>query len=237
MPLQQTYLSHNQQLLTHYYLCHYLPASSGKDILSHSLLKFKKGRQPDLDGWIDCALEIFAEAPIPPNGTIIIALHHQETAVSTIPVALDLLGQELAARLHCQYHPRLLEKTQPNTPIKSFSKPRREEELQGLYRVNTSYAASLPDQPTHWVILDDILTSGATVRAIIQAIREASPSLTPPITLFTLAKAGAPKPQDPPLLKGQNYQIEEGLGWTLAEPPLPFYTLSQLKNRIRIDTF
>jgi predicted amidophosphoribosyltransferase len=236
MPLQHTYLSCRQHLYSHYYLCHYLPASSGRDHLSHSLLKFKKSRQPDLDAWIDCSLELLAQAPIPPGATVIRALHHYETTASTHS-SLDLLGQELARQFRHRYLPLLLQKTHPNQPVKMFSKPRREEELQGLYRLHPSL---LPSAPSHWLVIDDILTSGATLHAILQAIQEAGtpgPANTP-IHIFTLARAATTPPLHPTPLKGRQYQFEEAGGaWTLAEDQIPYYSLAQLKSIILRDAF
>lgn len=237
MPLYHTYLSYNQQLYSHYYLCHYLPASAGRDNLSHSLLRFKKGRHPDLEGWIDCSLELFAQAPIPPGATIIRALHHYETTVSPTPSSLDFLGHELAHRLRHHYHPQLLQKTQPNRPVKLFSRPRREEELQGLYRIDATHTSLLPDPPGHWLIIDDVLTSGATIRAILQAILQAYPQSTAPVDILTMARATA-NPTLHPTLKGRHYQFDEDdTTWTLAEDQSPYYSLLQLKSMILGDTF
>ena len=234
MALQQTWLSYNNDLYPHYYLCHYLPRSAGRDTLSHSLLKFKQGRQPDLEGWIDCALEIGSDLPIPPGATLVRALHHNETAIPDSPAALDLLGQQLASRFQHHYHPRLLQKTRTTLPVKSFAKPQREEELQGIYSVNLPYAAALPQSPPrHWLVIDDLLTSGTTVRAIIQAIRHPYPDA--PISIFTLTRADTTTPT--PFLKGQNYQLEQGQDWVLSEPPLPYYSIARLKTMIRTDTF
>jgi len=233
MPLHHTYLSYNKHLYSHYYLCHYLPASAGRDHLSHSLLRFKKGRHPDLEGWIDCSLELFAQVPIPPGATIIRALHHHETIVSPTPSSLDLLGEQLAHRLQHHYHPRLLQKTHPNQPVKLFSKPRREEELQGLYHIDTT--TLLPNPPGHWLIIDDVLTSGATIRAILQAIHQAYPQTI--INIFTLTRATASLPHPTPL-KGRHYQFEEdNTTWTLAEDQALYYSLFQLKKWILSDTF
>jgi len=237
MALQQTFLSYNKEVYPHYYLCHYLPMSAGRDTLSHSLLKFKQSRQPDLEGWIDCALEILEDAPIPPGATVVRALHHHETSIPDSPVALDLLGQQLAAHFHHHYHPRLLRKAHPTLPVKAFSRPKREEEMQDLYFIDPSYAATLPESPPdHWLVIDDIHTTGATIRAIIGSIRQTYP-LTP-ISIFTLARAGAvTPPENPTGLKGKHYQLEQNRNWTVAETPLPYYSLLQLKTMIRSDVF
>jgi len=237
MALRQTYLSYNGEHYSHFYLCHYLTRSAGRDTLSHSLLKFKLGRQPDLDGWIDCALEMLTNMPIPPGATLVRALHHNELAPPGTPAALDILGQELATRFHHCYQPRLLKKARPIPAVKTFGKPRREEELQGLYTIDTTYAATLPDgPPKHWLIIDDILTSGATIRAIIQAIHLPYPHT--PISIFTLTRAINTTPtHSPETIQGHHYQLEQGKNWVLAEPPLPYYSLLQLKTMIRSDIF
>jgi len=245
MALQQTYLSYNKEVYPHYYLCRYLPRSAGRDTLSHSLLKFKRSRQPDLEGWIDCALEMLTAMSIPPGAALVRALHHDEIAVPDTPVALDLLGQRLADRFHLRYRPRLLQKAHPTRPVKAFGRPRREEELQGLYSIDAAYAAAtLPESsPGHWLIIDDILTSGATIRAIIQAIHQFCSGAS--LTIFTLTRAEmAPLPYSPASIKGRHYQLEQGKDWTLAEPtpppfqtPRSYYTLPQLKSMIRSDIF
>jgi len=239
MALRQTYLSYNKEVYPHYYLCSYLRRSAGRDTLSHSLLKFKRGRQPDLDGWIDCAVEMLTEMSISPGTAVVRALHHNEIIVPDTPVPLDLLGQQLAARFHLCYHPRLLFKAHPIRPVKAFGRPRREEELQGLYTIDPAYAAvTFPEgPPKHWLIIDDILTSGATIRAIIQAIQQSNPA-SASLTIFTLTRAElSTLPHTSASIKGLHYQLEQGADWVLAEPSLPPYSLLQLKNMIRKDVF
>jgi predicted amidophosphoribosyltransferase len=236
MALQQTFLSYNNALYDHYYLCRYLPRSAGRDTLSHSLLKFKQGRHPDLEGWIDCATEMLTAMPLPPHTTLIRALHHNETTIPDTPIALDLLGQALASRFHHHYCPRLLQKARLTAPVKAFAKPQREEELQDLYSIAPSDTAAPGGIPRHWLIIDDILTSGATARAILQAILDRYP--TAPVTIFTLTRADiATPPHSSTSLKGRHYQLEEGQDWTVSEPSLTYYSLPQLKNMIRSDIF
>jgi hypothetical protein len=182
-------------------------------------------------------MEILAAMPVPPGATLVRALHHDETAVPEIPVALDLLGQRLAAQFHHHYHPRLLKKSRSTRPVKAFGRPQREEELQDLYAIDPSYAATLTQGPPgHWLIIDDILTSGATIRAIIGAIHRSYPGAT--LSIFTLTRAGTVAPSHSPTsIKGQHYQLEQGMDWILSEPSQPFYSLLQLKAMIRADTF
>src|ERR1700738_2174215 len=135
MALQQTSIHYNKVIAyPHYYLCNYLPLSTGRDTLSYSLLKFKRAQQPDLNGWIDCSLEMLGAAGIAPGTTIIRALHHDETAIrEDKPVALDLLGKALAERFHGFYRPTLLFKSRRAREIRKLGREEREAELKGIY--------------------------------------------------------------------------------------------------------
>jgi predicted amidophosphoribosyltransferase len=241
----------------HYYLCGYLPASAGRDTLSHSLLRFKLGRQPDLSGWIDCILETLATLPILPHTTIVRALHHDETTVPPdSPASLDKLGAALAARFHSDYRPSLLRKHRPSRPIKEFSKEKRTDELRDLYYIgepalpssqparSTSLASGFPIHPglpaAPILILDDILTTGATVAALLAALLPYFPHSS--FTIFTLARATyEASPNESLPLKGQNYQLEQGMNWTMAEEGAaayyPAYSGRQLMAWIEAGSF
>jgi predicted amidophosphoribosyltransferase len=252
MSLQQTSILYNNTLYPHYYLCNYLPVSVGKDTLSHSLLKFKRGRQPDLNGWIDCSQEMLANNPrppdattIPPDSIIIRALHHEETLLreNAPPASLDKLGSALAHQFKGRYLPHLLRKSLPTQQIKGLSKEQREAELQGLYSLHPAPAAPSASpiappsgQPTpSFLIIDDILTTGTTMKMIIGAILRSYPKAN--LLIFTLAKADYDTSfnRSTPL-QGQNYQLEPGRNWVVAEEEAFFYSLDQLKGWIRADT-
>jgi predicted amidophosphoribosyltransferase len=233
MGLQQTSLSFNNLSFPHYYLCNYLPVSVGQDILSQSLLRFKRGYQPDLDAWIDCSLEILAGAPLLPDTIIIRALNHNETTVPHAnPTSLDHLGKALATHFHFDYCPGLLQKSRPAREIKSLSREHREMELHDLYHIDEDYYGRLAGHPI--LLLDDILTTGTTMKMIIRALGKHSTS----VSIFTLAKAD----YDDSLnkitpLKGQNYQLQQGLGWQVAEEEQAYYSLSWLKAQIKGNSF
>ena len=226
MGLHRTSILSKYSLYPHYFLCNYLPASAGRDTLSRSLLLFKLGHQPDLDAWIDCTLESLAPLPWRPDTIIIRALQHDETTLpdpasssnssssSHSPNSMDLLGQALAARLHCRYLPGLLRKSRSTRPCKELSRYQRITELRQAYTFTLPDPTPTPPSPI--LIIDDILTTGATLRTIIRAIRQQSPRS--PLRTFTLAKAD----YDPTLnsstpLRGQNYQLQQGTGWQVAE--------------------
>jgi predicted amidophosphoribosyltransferase len=210
-------------------------------MLSHSLLRFKSGEQPDLDGWTDCSLEMLQSSHLPPGTILIRALRHEETRVqeSTHPGSLDLLGQSLAAAFNCQYRPQLIRKSRSVRPAKSLSRQEREKELLDVYQLNPTLFRSMrlsETAPPSFFVLDDILTTGTTVRMILKTLTNFFPDSR--IGIFTLARADhdhSLNKSAPP--RGQNYQIDPQEGWKVAEEDFFYYALNQLKNHIRANSF
>jgi predicted amidophosphoribosyltransferase len=193
MRLQETTIFFQKDRYRHYYLCHYLPLCSGIDTVSRSLLKFKRGAQPDLDSWIDRTLRGFHETPVvlPPDTLIIRALRHKETRpIPDPPSSLDHLGQALSRQLHTPYLPHLLYKTRSTTVNQVLTRQQRTAELQNVYQIDSSALPAAKDAasttPTSILLLDDILTTGATILSILQTLHNAFPNCT--VTIFTLAK-------------------------------------------------
>ncbi|WP_431214625.1 hypothetical protein ACQ86N_07550 [Puia sp. P3] len=85
MGLQTTHIIYKDEQIRHSYLCSYLPLTATADPLSRSLLKFKRGRQPDLANWIRAALEGFSHNPLSPDTIILRALRHDETEIPQSP--------------------------------------------------------------------------------------------------------------------------------------------------------
>jgi predicted amidophosphoribosyltransferase len=177
---------------THYYLCPYLPLTAGTDSLSHSLLKFKQRIQPDLDAWIDCSVQLLGQLPISPETIIIRALRHDETAARPdFPSALDLLGHSLAIHLRCRYLPGLLIKSRTTLPNKHLTRRERRSQLQDVYHLT----AATTSPATPFLLIDDILTTGTTMRTLIGTIRSDCPAS--PIRTFTLTRAEYQHPVRP----------------------------------------
>jgi len=196
MKLQESIIFFQKHRYRHYYLCHYLPLCSGIDTVSRSLLKFKRGAQPDLGNWIDRTLHAFRETGVilPPDSLIIRALRHKETLpISDPPSSLDRLGQALSAQLNTAYHPHLLYKTRSTLINQGLTRRQRTTELRDVYQVDPATlisptAAPVPATatPKSILLIDDILTTGATILSILQTLVNAFPNCT--VTVFTLAK-------------------------------------------------
>lgn len=234
MALQRTHIVYKKVYYPHYFLCNYLPRLAGADNLSRSLLKFKEKRQPDLDAWIDCTLELASGIPLPPGTVILRALHHLETTVRDDKLsALDLLGERLALHFQASWCPTLIGKKRTTCEIKSFSRTERRTELQDVYFTTPT---PLPPATTSCLLIDDVLTTGTTFRMIIAALHLTFPAL--PVQLFTLARSGYDKTLNrSTALRGQNYQLEQG-GWTsIAEEPQQEYSTGKLRECIRANSF
>ena len=81
MRLQTTHIMYKDEQIRHSYLCSYLPLTTTTDPLSRSLLKFKRGRQPDLANWIRATLESYSHYPLSRDTIILRALRHNETEI------------------------------------------------------------------------------------------------------------------------------------------------------------
>jgi predicted amidophosphoribosyltransferase len=166
-------------------------------------LKFKHRTQPDFNTWIESALEALHGISLTPDTIILRALHHDEMTVSVFPTALDFLGHALARRFGCRYLPSFLRKSRPARPCKKLSRRQRKTELRGIYSLDPAVLpapspATLPspapssakasgDGVPPFLLIDDILTTGTTMRMIIRTLRRTFP--LSPIRIFTLARA------------------------------------------------
>jgi ATP-dependent DNA helicase RecQ len=230
MGLQQTYIRYLDSFFRHYYLCRYLPLSAGKDIFSQSLLRFKRRIQPDLDAWIDCSLELLEEVPFSNETIILRALQHDETSArKDFPTALDILGQRLSDHFDCRYLPSLLVKSRSTLPCKQLTSRQRLAELRDIYSIGPlaaipsrdttpnaicpAPASSTPaadSPPPPFLLIDDILTTGATMHTLIHTLRQHFP--TCPIRIFTLTLADyqiLPRQQPPPACEtAASYSVE-----------------------------
>src|SRR5579863_8710257 len=185
MELMRSKIKCGDTWFTHYYLCPYLPLAAGPDPLSLSLLKFKQRIQPDLDAWIDCSARLLGRLHFPTDTIIIRPLRHDETtARPDFPSALDLLGQTLAMQIGCRYLPTLLTKSRATLPNKHLTRRERWSQLRDVYHITTiptSTTAALsnpisnrpPSSP--FLLIDDILTTGTTMLALISTLRRAYP--------------------------------------------------------------
>jgi hypothetical protein len=207
MTLHESTIRSPYSTCRHYYLCRYLPLTAGIDAVSRSLLQFKRGAHPDLHVWIDRALAALAKAsPAPCENTVILrALHHDETNLRSAypyppvpddpiptsplnrPASLDLLCHSVAARFHCRYLPALLVKSRPTIANKNLNLDERLAQLEDVY---SAVKDGQIGPSASFLLVDDLMTTGATVRTIIQTLQDQYPLNR--IDVFTLGKSVFP---------------------------------------------
>lgn len=234
MALQEQIISCPSGPVLHRYLCHYKPKATGADKLSESLLRFKCGYPVDLQAWTACAQASLASF-LDQHTLLIRALSHQELVIVNPPyTSLDILGSRLAYQCGGRYFPQGLVKQRSTLPLKTLSRAARKKELHEVYTIQHQLVS---DSCSAILILDDILTSGATTCAILGTLREAG--IRKPISVFTLAYTEKYIPLDDHLnLRSYTYQWDQASGWTQAEESAEYYgAVSALKQKILNDSF
>lgn len=232
MALQTKYLEFGSETIPHYFLCNYRPVSVGLDALSKSLLNFKCGYRPDTTAWIECSLVELKKVQIENQSLVLRALASRELN-ATSNMTLDRLGNELAENKLLLYQPNMLTKTRITQQVKLLSNFEREKELANAYLFEPPRSY----QPNQILILDDILTTGATMRSIITSIRAVLSSVT--VKIFTLASTDHDAIVNKTVqLHGYKYGWENDRGWIAAEDPAEFTVdADALKYKILNDHF
>lgn len=82
-----------------------------------------------------------------------------------------LLGSSIARGLGLDYGPDVLERLRATVRLARFSRGARQREMQGVMRVRAGRRALLSGRTV--VLVDDMLTTGATATACVTALREA----------------------------------------------------------------
>lgn len=169
----------------HYFLFYYIRKQEGNDWISTNFLRFKEDREVVVDAWIDFATSSLKELSLNDNTVIVRALHSHETVIDPASnTPLDRLCRSIADTFHCAYLPGLLFKTRSTQPLHNLpSAKERVAEMTDLYQAGPGMA-SLENKSI--LLVDDVVTTGLTVRHIIKAIRTMLPEIN--ITVFSLAK-------------------------------------------------
>lgn len=224
MALQSQLLFGN---LLHYYLCHYKSKAAGSDRLSHSLLRFKSGCAVDVEAWCSCAVEELSKLSLLEDTLVLRALASSEFTAQE-ESGLDRLGARLQQELKFYYQPALLSKSRITRPLKQLSKTERGPELADAYLFSTPYNIEWSTV----LILDDILTTGATMHAITTAIRQKLPEIQ--VLGFTLALSEKTAPLNTSIsLQSNAYKWQQPGGWIMQETDPDYISLESLKTAIR----
>lgn len=234
MSLQCEFLEHHSEIFNHYYLCHYRPQAHGLDELSKSLLNFKRGWPLDVAAWTECSISELCKIGINKGCLILRALNSNEIAVDKPNSPLDDLGRKIASALKGDYIPECLVKRRRVRKLSLLSRTERELELSDNYVFDGTRAKRYYSEI---LILDDILTSGTTLRSIIDAIRLAFPTCL--VQSFTLASTDKQARLNQSIhLSSIGYEWKSEKGWLIVEDkPADYSQIGRLKSKILTDSF
>ncbi len=85
----------------------------------------------------------------------------------------DFLGQHVARLASISYEPFLLKRRRAAAPLDTASSAKRHERMQNTISLNPARAQALYNKPV--LIIDDVMTSGATLTAAAQDCRAGQP--------------------------------------------------------------
>ncbi|MGZ4089664.1 MAG: ComF family protein [Bacteroidia bacterium] len=148
------------------------------------MIDFKSNDTQIVNKWVNKIVPIIQSLNIEFH-YVLRALGSKETeATGTRP--LDKLGVELEKKLGYSYVPTLIKKNRETTPLHTFRKKyERQDELENVYYMDNDIDL---ENDKNYLILDDINTTGSTLKTIREVIREKYPNAK--VYFFTLGRTG-----------------------------------------------
>ena len=166
-----------------YFLAYYFPRSQGSpDKVSDYILHFKGNKEPETTKWIALSSREVQKYII--NIDIIVRVLSSTELNATGHSSLDRLGATLAKYTNSKYEKQLLSKIRNTRSLKYLSRDERQEEINGSYKFQKSHIVE-SYKPTI-LLIDDIVTSGSTIREVNRAIKSTLPSCK--LFFFTIGK-------------------------------------------------
>jgi len=162
----------------------------GYDVDKQLILDFKNEEEVAIRQFILKALDFFGHGQMSDDLIVLRPLHSNETKIDSTLTPLDRLGDSMASVFNCTYYPGLLTKSRATKQVKTLSPAMRKAELREVYKIETTYF-DFNKKPV--LIIDDIVTTGATVCAIIATILKDFPNAK--INVFSLAWTPTPDQQ------------------------------------------
>lgn len=174
-----------------WHLFYYFPRKSAWDNNAQLILDFKSNSRSAAEYLLDCALRELRGYKLNEEIFVIRGLKSNETrAISDAGYAMDWLGQGIATGIGGIYIPQLLMKKRATQQLKQLRARERENELADVYGVRD---LGLGLNQRNILLLDDVVTTGATSRAVVRAILESFPAAK--INVFALGWTPTKKQQ------------------------------------------
>jgi ATP-dependent DNA helicase RecQ len=153
-----------------------------KDYVKNKVLKFKDGDENTINQWLSVIkqhINLF-----PSIDYILRALGHKE--INAIKSSLDNVGKLIEESIpYSKYLPDLLSKKSTNNKLTTMNAIDRKNTLSKQYFFNENHK-EFSKQKKSFLIIDDVYTTGSTIKEITRAIREISPNSI--IYVFTLVQ-------------------------------------------------
>ena len=154
-----------------------LVAGSYQPPLSTAILRFKYGGRPELSRPLSrLLLPVVSSAGLPQGATLVpVPLHPRRLATRGYNQA-GLLAQELASQLRLGCRPRLLKRTREMERQVGKSRSQRVHNAVGAFELRQTAPASV-------ILVDDVITTGSTVRACAHALAQGRVQLAAVVAL------------------------------------------------------
>lgn len=160
-----------------YYLCGYLPTAEGADAVSQSILSFKNYYYPAMQLWLQYVLEDFDTVEKDKRDLMFRALAHNEiraTFKTEAKAPLAFICQKISRWSKIHYPFEMLKKNAETKPLKFLTKEERWEAVKDNFQVCDGFTKR---QFRSFWFVDDIITTGATARAVWKALLEYYPDI------------------------------------------------------------
>jgi ComF family protein len=160
------------------------------DEASHGLIvSFKHADRTELlpmfAGWLVRA----GRGLIAPGALIVPAPLHRRRLFARRYNQAALLAQAVANSYGARFEPMLLERTRPTPPQKNLSPDARRRNVAAAFAVRAGLIGRV--RGAHAVLVDDVLTTGATLSACARALKKAGAARVDALVLARVVKSGA----------------------------------------------
>lgn len=163
-------LNHNSLLIQegiYYYLGYY------QDPIKNRLLDFKSNKTRAIAEW-NALLNEYVQN-LPEIDVVVRALGHTELESKEEQIPLDVIAESIAKRTASNYIPKLLRKRALTRKSTTLGQSERLHEIDKKYFIDSGLSTRYLGDSQSVLVVDDVMTTGATTREIIRAIHEVSP--------------------------------------------------------------